>query len=71
MTWVEVNNLISQIQVVSTTFQIKEILGSMFIKNYRSGTEFEEFKSDSEREEADLKNLQYLALKAGLIPPKG
>lgn len=68
-TYPEIGDLLGEIPVVSTTFNLKEFVGSFMIKDFRRGQDFEEFNSKAEQEEADFRKLQLECIKIGLKPP--
>mgnify|MGYP000751475134 CR=1 FL=1 len=70
MTWYEVMELIEQIPMVSTTFNLKEYVGSFMIENFRQGQDFDESESEEEYEQNEFERLQKQCEKLGIKPPK-
>ena len=70
MTWFEVNELVSEIPVVSTTFNLKEIVGSFMVAKFRQGMDFDESESQEEYEQNEFEALQEQCEKMGLKPPR-
>jgi len=70
MTWIEVRELVSEIPTVSTTYNLKEFVGSFLIEKYRQGTDFEEFDNAEEQDKSDIEKLQVACEKVGIKGPK-
>lgn len=68
-TWKEVNELLVEIPSVSTTYNLKEYAGSFMIKDFRQGTDFEEFDNKEERDDFDFERYRQECIKVGLKPP--
>jgi hypothetical protein len=69
MTWLEVNELVGEISMVSTTYLLKEYVGSFIIEKFRQGQDFEEFDNEEARDNFDFELLQRECKKMGIKPP--
>jgi len=70
MTWLEVNEMVSEIPIVSTTFNLKEIVGAFMIEKFQHGLDFDEENDELEKDQAELERLQKQCAKIGIKPPK-
>ncbi len=70
MTWLEVNDLLEQLPIVSSTFNLKEYVGSFLIEDFARGMDFDESESEEEREQNEFSALQEQCRKLGIKPPK-
>jgi len=69
MTIYQINAYISEIPTVSTTFNLKEMVGSFMIEKFQHGMDFDESESEEEREQNEFEALQERCRKMGLKPP--
>lgn len=70
MTWLEVNDLLEQLPIVSSTFNLKEYVGSFLIEDFIKGMDFDESESEEERLQNEFEALQERCKKFGIKPPK-
>lgn len=67
LTQEQMNLYLSQIPIVSTTFNLKEMAGAFF-EDFKTSQEF--YESDSDRKQAELDNFKQKCESVGLIPPE-
>jgi len=70
MTWLEVNDLLGQLPIVSTSYNLKEYVGSFLVEDFIRGIDFDESESEEEREQNEFEALQERCKKLGINPPK-
>ena len=70
MTWLEVNDLLEQLPIVSNIFNLKEYVGSFVIEDFVRGLDFDESESEEERLQNEFEVLQERCKKLGIKPPK-